>query len=143
AKAGFEPRYGLGVSDEAAPAQAIVPLASIVGLTGSANAGALWGEAGAGRRSSIVDLAGWATAGRLKWKAPARRWTVVRFGYTPTGKTNHPSPDSGRGLECDKLSRAGLDQHWNGIMTPILADLGELAPKALKSALVDSYDVGL
>jgi hypothetical protein len=119
AKAGFDPRYGLGVSDGEAPAQAIVPLASIVDLTASA------------------------TADRLKWNAPAGHWTIVRFGYTPTGKTNHPSPDSGRGLECDKLSRAGLDQHWNGIMAPILADLGELAPKALKSALVDSYEVGL
>ncbi len=118
AKAGFEPRYGLRIADEAAPAAAIVPLASIVDLTAST------------------------AAGRLRWNAPAGRWTIVRIGHTPTGKTNHPAPDSGRGLECDKLSRAALDQHWNGIMAPILADLGDLAPKALKSALVDSYEVG-
>ena len=38
---------------------------------------------------------------------PQGKWTVLRIGYTPTGKDNHPAPAGGLGLECDKLSQEG------------------------------------
>ena len=43
--------------------------------------------------------------GHLTWDVPAGKWTVLRFGHTGTGAENAPAPASGRGLECDKLSR--------------------------------------
>ena len=42
--------------------------------------------------------------GRLEWQAPAGNWIVYRVGHTTNGTENHPAPDGGGGLECDKLS---------------------------------------
>ncbi len=119
AKAGHEARYGLQPSLDEFPADAIVAPSAIVDLT-----------------------AGLAAGGRLEWDVPAGDWTIVRFGHTPTGKDNHPSPESGRGLECDKLSRQAMDVHWAGMMGPVIADLGPLAGRVLNNALIDSYEVG-
>ena len=80
--------------------------------------------------------------GSLTWNVPAGHWTILRVGYTPTGKTNHPAPPEATGLECDKLSPAGLDACWNGMMQPILDRLGPLAGKVLDHCLIDSYEVG-
>jgi hypothetical protein len=92
---------------------------------------------------NIMELtAKLAPDGRLQWDIPPGNWVILRVGYTPTGVENHPSPAEGLGLECDKLSRAGLDEHWNGFMRKVLADLGPLAGKALDTSLIDSYEVG-
>ena len=80
--------------------------------------------------------------GHLEWKVPAGKWTILRMGYTPTGKTNHPAPKAGLGLECDKLSRKAAEAHWQNAMEPILSDIGPLAGKGLKQVLIDSYEVG-
>ena len=37
-----------------------------------------------------------------------------RIGHTTTGKDNHPAPEAGRGLECDKLSRTATDAMFAG-----------------------------
>jgi hypothetical protein len=80
--------------------------------------------------------------GTLNWSVPDGNWTIMRLGYTPTGKTNHPAPPEATGLECDKFSRAGLDASWNGMMQPILDRLGPLGSKVLVDCLIDSYEVG-
>jgi hypothetical protein len=80
--------------------------------------------------------------GRLAWEAPAGKWTVLRIGYTPTGKDNHPAPMAGRGLECDKLSKAGADAMFAGLMGKLIADSQSLVPKTLVSTHIDSWEVG-
>lgn len=80
--------------------------------------------------------------GRLNWQAPEGDWTILRLGCVSTGKTNHPAPPEGTGLEVDKLSRAALDRHWDSIVAKVLADAGPLAGKTLNNALIDSYEVG-
>ena len=98
---------------------------------------------GAIQQCEIVDLTSKLTAdGRLNWQVPAGKWTILRVGYTPTGVKNHPAPEEGTGLECDKFSKAALDAHWDGFMQKILDDIGPLAGKTLDSSLVDSYEVG-
>ena len=48
-------------------------------------------------RGSIRELtAQMSKDGRLVWDVPPGKWTVVRFGHTPTGKDNHPAPLDGR-----------------------------------------------
>ncbi len=81
-------------------------------------------------------------SGNVSWNAPAGDWMLMRLGYTPTGETNHPAPAAGRGLECDKLSRAAMDIHWAGMMGPVVQDAGPLAGKTFNNALIDSYEVG-
>ncbi len=79
--------------------------------------------------------------GTLDWKAPPGHWTILRIGCTTTGKTNHPAPPEGRGLECDKLSRAAAEKHWSGMMAKVIADAGPLAGSTLHDVLIDSYEV--
>jgi len=94
-------------------------------------------------RGKIVDLTGrLQNDGMLTWKVPDGRWTILRIGHTPTGKDNHPAPEAGRGLECDKLSKAGSEAAFNGLMGKLIHDVGPLAGKTLVSTHIDSWEVG-
>ena len=79
---------------------------------------------------------------RLRWDVPPGHWIILRLGYTPIGVNNHPAPQEGSGLECDKFSKAALDAHWDGFMQKILDDIGPLAGKTLDASLIDSYEIG-
>jgi hypothetical protein len=118
-KAGFDARYGMHPDLTSYPAECVISKSAIVDITSKLGAD-----------------------GTLTWDVPAGDWTILRIGHTTTGKTNHPAPASGTGLEVDKLSRAAFDTHWAGMMGPVLKDLGPLAGKVLNNALVDSYEVG-
>ncbi|MBC7328220.1 hypothetical protein H5T87_08945 [bacterium] len=94
-------------------------------------------------RNKIIDLSSHISSeGRLVWDVPEGKWTIVRFGYTLTGAQNAPAPDSGRGWECDKLSREALELHWKHAIQPLLEEIGPLAGKVFKSVLIDSYEMG-
>jgi hypothetical protein len=80
--------------------------------------------------------------GRLNWQAPTGKWTILRMGHTSTGVENHPAPDGGGGLECDKYSRAAMDFHFNHFFGELLPALAPLAAKGMAGALIDSYEVG-
>ncbi len=91
---------------------------------------------------AMLDLTSRVDAsGRLVWDAPAGDWTVFRFGYTTTGETNHPAPDGGLGLECDKMSREAVKAYWDGLFPKILA-VGSLVGKPFDHTLIDSYEAG-
>ena len=94
-------------------------------------------------RDSIVDLSQYVdSSGLLKWQVPDGHWTIIRFGYTPNGRTNRPAPPEGIGLECDKLSIAAAEFHWKHSMQKVIDDVGPLAGKVFNNVLVDSYEVG-
>ena len=95
------------------------------------------------RREGLIDLSDMVdTTGKLNWAAPAGDWTILRFGYAPSGKGSaHPNPE-GSGLEVDKLSQGGLDLHFKSMIDPILKEMGSLAGKTFSSLLIDSYEVG-
>ena len=96
-------------------------------------------------REKIVDVsAKMDPAGKLTWDPPAGKWLVLRFGHTTTGKDNHPAPESGRGLECDKFSQAAAAVHYKGLMAKLIADNRPLAGKGkvLVSTHIDSWEVG-
>jgi (4-O-methyl)-D-glucuronate---lignin esterase len=94
-------------------------------------------------RARIVDIsAQMGEDGRLGWDVPAGKWTVLRFGHTTTGVENAPAPASGRGLECDKLSREGIEAQFAGMMGKIVADVGPAAGKALVATHIDSWENG-
>ncbi len=62
--------------------------------------------------------------GSVAWDVPAGNWTLLRLGHTSTGAENAPAPRSGRGLECDKLSPAGIEAQFAAMMEPLAADSG-------------------
>jgi len=80
--------------------------------------------------------------GHFTWDVPAGKWTVMRFGHTSTGVMNAPSPASGRGLECDKLSVEGIDAQFAGMMAPLISDNEPLAGKTLVATHIDSWENG-
>jgi hypothetical protein len=83
--------------------------------------------------------------GRLEWNAPSGTWTIVRFGHTCTGVENAPAPASGRGLECDKLSKEGIDANFAGMMAKLAADTGvgpDCATSGLVATHIDSWENG-
>ncbi|MEW6073865.1 MAG: glycosyl hydrolase [Planctomycetota bacterium] len=80
--------------------------------------------------------------GGLAWDVPAGKWTIVRFGHTSTGVVNAPAPASGRGFECDKLSRAGIEANFAGLMAKLIADAGPAAGQALAATHIDSWENG-
>lgn len=71
--------------------------------------------------------------GRFTWDVPAGGWTILRFGHTSTGVENAPAPKSGRGLECDKLSKAGIEANFNGMMEKLAMDNGLPSQRAPSS----------
>ncbi|MBI5283405.1 MAG: hypothetical protein HY858_17125 [Candidatus Solibacter usitatus] len=90
--------------------------------------------------NSIIDLSSrMDSAGRLTWDVPSGNWTILRFGHTSTGQTNRPAPSEG--LECDKLERAALEDHFREFTSRLVADAGA-ARKALAGTHLDSWEVG-
>jgi len=81
-------------------------------------------------------------SGRVTWDVPEGKWTIIRFGHTSTGVQNAPAPESGRGLECDKLSKEGIEANFNGMMAKLIEDAGPLAGKALAATHIDSWENG-
>ncbi len=80
--------------------------------------------------------------GRLRWNVPEGDWTIVRFGYQPTGRSNHPAPPAGKGLEIDKLSKEAVDFYWEKSISKIIAAGSKEDNKTLQHILIDSYEVG-
>jgi hypothetical protein len=80
--------------------------------------------------------------GSMDWTAPPGRWTILRFGYTPTGSKNHPAQDQGTGLEIDKMSAAAADFYFEHSLGRILHDAGPLAGKTFNSVVIDSWESG-
>jgi hypothetical protein len=120
-KAGFEIAGIGGITSESVPSKAIIP------------------------RDKIQVLTSTPTAGRVAWDVPPGEWTLLRLGHTSTGAENAPSPKSGLGLECDKLSQEGIEANFNGLMAKLAADNG-VKPGGNRSGLVathiDSWENG-
>ena len=93
------------------------------------------------KAASIIDLSAVFKDGRLTWDVPAGKWTVLRIGHTSTGAVNAPAPATGRGLECDKLSKEAADAMYAGLMGKIIADSPKLAGKTLVTTHIDSWEV--
>jgi hypothetical protein len=94
--------------------------------------------------SKVVDITKCMDSeSRLGWDAPEGTWMVLRIGQTTTGVQNHPAPDGGWGLECDKYSREAYDFHFDHFFEELLEGLGPLAAQGLAGGLIDSYETGM
>lgn len=84
------------------------------------------------------------TAGRLRWQAPAGRWTVYRIGHAPTMSNPHPLPDEliAHALEADKMSKEQMTHHWQAVLDPLKEHLKEYIGDSFTHILIDSYEAG-
>ena len=91
-------------------------------------------------KAKIVDLTGrMGLDGSLAWMVPTGTWRIVRLGYTPIDARCGPAAREATGLECDKLSRRGLDAHWPHMPARYLSTVA--GRQAFRSMTIDSYEL--
>ena len=92
-------------------------------------------------REDIIDLTAMMKEdGSLDWDVPEGSWTIIRFGYTTTGKTNGPATPEGTGLECDKMDKAALDIHFDNYARKLIEHAGDHTGNTFKFLLIDSWE---
>ncbi|MDI3321161.1 glycosyl hydrolase [Pinibacter soli] len=93
--------------------------------------------------SSIVDLSKFVDAdGRLQWKVPAGKWTILRIGHTSTEHTN-ATGGGGKGLECDKFNVDAIKLQFDNWFGAVYKNTDQgLAQQVLKVFHVDSWECG-
>lgn len=69
--------------------------------------------------------------------------TYRRVGYTTTGQMVTAAPESGLGLEVDKLSRKGVEAHFKKFLQPLLNELREYCGNTLRYLCIDSWEAGV
>lgn len=79
--------------------------------------------------------------GKLNWNAPEGRWKIYRFGFSLTGKQNHPAPAEATGLEVDKLDPDAWTRYFHTYidMYKDAAD-GLVGKHGVQYILTDSYE---
>ncbi len=94
--------------------------------------------------TDVVDVTQHMDAdGRLTWKAPKGRWRILRFGYTLTGKENHPASPEATGLEVTKMDSEAFSDFLNYYLDLYRdATGGLMGERGLHYLLIDSYEAG-
>ncbi len=95
-------------------------------------------------RDLVLDLTAQfdPATGTLAAALPPGRWTILRFGFTSTGSSNHPAVPEGHGLEIDKLDAAAVSWYFDQALGRILREAGPLAGRTFKALLFDSFEGG-
>jgi hypothetical protein len=100
-------------------------------------------------KSGMIDLTSKMDAnGKLSWDPPALpgspsgEWTVMRFGHTFTGMKTRPIHPSGKGPECDKLSKEGIEVHYANMIGKLAKDAKPFVGKVFTSTHIDSWESG-
>ena len=97
----------------------------------------------AARLEDVVDISSFVKNGELEWDAPQGRWRIFRFGYSLTGKTNHPATKEATGLEVDKMDPEAVKRYFhNYLHTYMEATGGRLGKGGIEYLLTDSYEAG-
>src|SRR6185437_8809481 len=97
-------------------------------------------------KSDVVDLTTHMRPdGTLDWTPPPGRWVVLRFGYSLTGRTNHPASREGTGLEVDKLNQDDVKAYFNAYFGEYQKTLDPqmIGKQGLQYMLTDSYEAGI
>ena len=92
----------------------------------------------------VLDLTSKMSAdGTLNWNAPEGNWYVMRFGYSLTGRQNHPASPEATGLEVDKLDKEAVRKYINTYLDMYKdATGGMMGAKGLQYMILDSYEAG-
>lgn len=80
--------------------------------------------------------------GHFQWNVPEGNWTILRVGYTSTGRTNSPATDEGRGLEADKLDAEAVRFHMSQFVGKLADRYGEKLMKSFNIFETDSWESG-
>lgn len=111
---------------------------------------------GVWRMEDIQDLTANTLDGRLRWDAPAGRWTVLRIGYVVRRQANQgpiwygatqvikdPGLPADGGWEIDPMSAGAMDRHFAHTGARLIEDAGPLAGRTLNYFHIDSWEIGV
>ena len=91
----------------------------------------------------IINLTDRFVDGKLTWEIPEGDWKVFRFGYSLTGKENHPASPEATGLEVDKLDVRAVKDYFNNYLDQYKdATGGLMGERGLQYIIIDSYEAG-
>ncbi len=94
--------------------------------------------------ADVIDITSHVDSlGHLVWDAPAGRWRIFRFGYSLTGKKNHPAPADATGLEVDKLDPTAFRNYITHYLDMMHQASGDAMGKTIRYMLTDSYEAGM
>ncbi len=80
--------------------------------------------------------------GILETTLPPGNWVILRFGFTSTGRGNHPAVPEGTGLEIDKLDADAVAFQFEQAIGRIIREAGPLAGTTFNGLLFDSFEAG-
>ncbi len=90
----------------------------------------------------IINLTSSLSGDMLNISLPKGRWHILRMGHTSTGHTN-ATGGGGRGLECDKFSRAAINKQLDSWFGNIYRQAPQnIVKKVLTRLHVDSWECG-
>ena len=91
--------------------------------------------------SDVVDVTGYVKDGVLNWEAPSGKWKIFRFGFSLTGKQNHPATAEATGLEVDKLDPVAWKKFFHTYLDMYKnASRGLIGKHGIQYVLTDSYE---
>ncbi|MAU71193.1 MAG: glycoside hydrolase [Pseudozobellia sp.] len=95
-------------------------------------------------KEEVIDLTSQlGEDGSLNWDVPEGKWKIVRFGYSLTGRQNHPASPEATGLEVDKLDEDAVRRYINHYLDLYKeATGGQMGEKGLSHVILDSYEAG-
>lgn len=92
----------------------------------------------------IIDITSKVEEDQLVWDAPPGQWTILRMGYTSTGKGNRASrPVFGYGLEADKYNASMVEKaYYDGIIGHAIELEKKSGTQSFQTITMDSWEVG-
>jgi len=91
--------------------------------------------------SQITLLDPYVRDGRLNWRVPSGRWTIIRYGVTNTGEhLKVPSPNSD-GLDTDHLDAEVTRRYIREVIRRLAPAVGDFRRSALRELYLASYEV--
>ena len=96
-------------------------------------------------KADVIDLTSkMRPDGTLDWTPPPGHWTVLRFGYSLLGITNHPATAEATGLEVDKLNGKDVRQYMEKYLDSYkdTVGAGEMGQHGIRYIINDSWEAG-
>lgn len=94
----------------------------------------------------VIDLTHLVDAqGNLDWTPPAGTdWLILDFGWSLTGKTNHPAPPEATGLEVDKYDPEAVRRYFDAYLGMYRETVGDdlFGARGVTALLTDSIEAG-
>jgi hypothetical protein len=97
------------------------------------------------KKADVIDLTSkMKPDGTLEWTPPSGRWKILRFGYSLTGRQNHPASPEATGFEVDKLSAGHVKAYFDNYLDQYKKATGGLMGKrGLQFVITDSWEAGV